>query len=265
MRLFLLVPLLLATLLPVAFPATAAPPPLPDRIAGLDHPDYAVREAATEALLLDDTLDLQALAKAVPPDASPEVRQRLLHIARHHCIRQIRIDSFDAQGLGSIGIVQSVLTDPPPPWDPAERRPPAPPAAPYALVTRVLPGFPACGRLRPMDRILTLNGQPFSMTDRAEGFQRRLLSLEAGATAVLGVRRGNEIVEVTLILANSTALSGIYAGSGITLAPPFAARWDAARKPFDWPADGETAAVPPSYVSPDATPALAPPRRSPAP
>lgn len=156
-------PLLLAAVLwPVPLAAASTPDAaaadapaanLADRIADLNHPDYATRQDATDALLCDDRLDLDALAAvayATGQPLTPEARQRLLSIARHHTLQNLRLRSFPADGQGSIGIVQAVRAEP---------LPDQPKPEVYVLVTSVLPGFPAYGRLRPLDRITALNGQ----------------------------------------------------------------------------------------------------------
>ena len=96
---------------------TAANIDLAAQIAALNDPDYATRAAATDALLQNETLDLDALAAAaakVKP-LPPETRERLLYVAHHHTVRLLRFANFPVEGPGSIGIVQAVQTDPLPP------------------------------------------------------------------------------------------------------------------------------------------------------
>ena len=100
---------------PAAINTPATTPRLADRVAALNDPDYATREAASDALLLDDALDLNALAVAAGDDLPPETRERLLYIALHHTVRQLREDNFPADGPGSIGILQAVQADRLPP------------------------------------------------------------------------------------------------------------------------------------------------------
>lgn|GEM_PF-2230639 len=222
----------------------AASPDLAGRVAALDATDYATRADAADALLRDDTLDLTALAAAAGNDPPPETRERLLHVVRHHTVRRIRNAHFPPDGRGSIGIVQSVQADPLPPGTPdprSGRTPPAPGTGPpYALVTGVLPGFPACGRLRPLDRIVALNGQALAGAAEPTMFQSMLDPFAAGDTVTLTVLRGGASRSVSLTLANRAALAGIYPPPSHTLHPRFADEWAAQRKPFDWPADGAT-------------------------
>ena len=242
---------------PVVADSDAADPAvdLAARLTALNDPDYATRAAATDALLRDDRLslgDLAAAANAAEP-LPPETRERLLYVARHHTVRGLRNRLFPAEGRGSIGIVQAVQSDPLPPEnaEPAPRGRAAVPqrtGPPYALVTGVLPGFPACGRLRPQDRIVALDGQPLDGPSNPTTFQSMLAPLEAGHTIILTVVRDGETLRVPLILANRAALAGLYVPPNHSLHPRFAAEWAAERKPFDWPADGVT----PGVTDPDA-------------
>jgi len=231
-----------------------ARPVLAQQVEDLNDPDYDVRQDATEALLQDTELDLDALAAAATERGAlpAETRERLLAVARHHTVRRLRKAFFPADGPGSIGIVQSVRADP---------LPPAPDGAgtgpPYALVTGVLPGFPACGRLRTLDRIVALNGQPIAGPPHPVTFQNMLAPLRANETVTLTVLRDGVTLTVPLTLANRAALSGIYAPPSHTLHPRFAAEWAATRKPFDWPADGALA-VPDSASPTPARPSEAP-------
>lgn len=229
--------------------AAAADAALPDatpdpaaRVAALNAPDYAIRADAADALLRDDTLDLAALAAAAGNDPPPETRERLLYVVRHHTVRRLRDAHFPPDGRGSIGIVQSVQADPLPHAAPdprSGRKAPAPGTGPpYALVTGVLPGFPACGRLRPRDRIVALNGRAIAGPAEPTTFQSMLDPFAAGDTVTLTVLRGGTSRSVSLTLANRAALAGIYPPPSHTLHPRFADEWAAQRKPFDWPADG---------------------------
>lgn len=241
-------------------PTAAADPatPLAHHVAQLNNPDYAQRAAATDALLLHSTLDLSQLARAAGHDLAPEARQRLLYIAHHHTVQRLRHTHFPAQGAGSIGILQSVLADPlpPAPARPGARTAPPPRVGPtYALVTGVLPGFPACGKLRPLDRIVALDGEDLAGPAVPNAFQSLLAPYAAQDTITLTVIRDGTTRNVSLTLANRAALSGIYAPPNHTLHPRFAQEWDVQRKHFDWPADGGLTPTGPVTPGPQAAPA----------
>ncbi|MEE9403888.1 MAG: PDZ domain-containing protein [Algisphaera sp.] len=229
-----LLTLLILSLIPCVAKADDNTPqkiPLAERLTALDDPDYALRETATDLLLHDDTLDLDALAQAMPAAPSPELRQRLLNIAHHHTVRKIRFDSFETEGRGSIGVVQSMVSEPDDVFGPEKS---------YVLVTRALPGFPAYGRLRPMDQIVGLNDQPLNDLDQVESFPRMLQAFNAGQEIHLTVLRNGETLDVSLTLASRTALAAIYTQPGFTLSPKFDDLWQQRRKAFDWPSDEET-------------------------
>ena len=255
-------PLLLAAVLwPVPLAAASTPDAaaadapaanLADRIADLNHPDYATRQDATDALLCDDQLELDALAAvahATGQPLTPEARQRLLSIARHHTLQNLRLRSFPADGPGSIGIVQAVRAEP----LPDQREPEV-----YVLVTGVLPGFPAYGRLRTLDRITALNGQRIPEPAQPSSFQAMLAPLKANETVELSVTRARATITVSLTLANRAALSGLYAPPNHTLHPRFAAEWAERRKPFEWPADGDSPEDPATPADPPAASAEPP-------
>ncbi len=244
-------------------PAPAAKPALPlaDLVAQLSDPDYAQRAAATDTLLLHPSLDLDQLAHVAGQDLAPETRQRLIYIARHHTVRALRDTHFPAEGSGSIGILQSVLADPLPP---APARPGARATSPtrvgptYALVTGILPGFPACGTLRPLDRIVAFDGNDLDGPAVANAFQSLIEPYAAQDTITLTVIRDGATLNLSLTLANRAALSGIYAPPNHTLTPRFAEQWQVQRKRFAWPADGELTRTGPATASPQAAPASLP-------
>ncbi|MEO1236257.1 MAG: PDZ domain-containing protein [Planctomycetota bacterium] len=185
-----------------------------DLVADLGHPDYAVRQAATDALLIDPSLTPDELAALAPPDAGPEVRHRLLGVARHHFLRRLRLETFPADGPASLGVVQSAQN--PTPTD-------QPDTPAYVLVTRVLPGFPATGRLRPFDRVLALDGRPLLPDQNFPELMRRY---RAGQQVVVTVERADQTLDLAVPLANKAALVEMYAQPGHGLTPVFGRRWE---------------------------------------
>ncbi|MEM8737184.1 MAG: PDZ domain-containing protein [Planctomycetota bacterium] len=188
-------------------------------VAELEHPDYEVRQLATDRLLVDETLtpaDFAALAEAA---GSPESRHRLLGVARHHTLRRLRRQVFPADGPASLGVsqptVQNVNRDPN--------------AATQVVILRVLPGFPAHGRLRPYDRVVALDGQAFHESPGML-FSDHIRRYRAGQEVRLTVKRGGETLDVVTPLANSTALVAMYVQPRLDLAPAFQRAWDRARE-----------------------------------
>ncbi len=138
----------------------AAPPESdPELIARLDHPDWAVREAATQRLRRSRTLDPEAVIRLVAEhELSLEARSRLL-LACH--------DTFVTAPLGAIGIRHMRVDD-----------------GTGTVISEVIPGFDAARVLRAQDLLLTIDGV-------------RLGGFESLARAVQR-RRPGDVVEVEL-------------------------------------------------------------------
>ena len=216
--------------------AAADPSAAEAHFAALADPDYAVREAAMAALLTDDTLSPEVLAEWVPQATELEQRHRLLLLARHHTLRQLREQRFAPDGPGSMGVVQTVQDLPPlaeveaptdatdvDGGDGAETQPQAPRAC--ALVTRVLPGFPAAGRLRMHDRIIEVEGRPIPGPANAAVFEVVMRQFAAGHELRLTVLRGDETLAVRIPLTNGRGLGAMYR-------PPTFELHDAYRDPW---------------------------------
>lgn len=208
--------LILLVLAPLAFsqPATE----YAQLVEQLDSPSYATRTDAAEQLIRDDTLTPQAVAGLLPDEASLEQRNRLQNIARHHAIRLNRDKVFQNASPGSLGIVHSVhLTPADDNEDPTN----------YSLVSRVLPGFPAYGRLRPLDHIVAIDDQALTGPPSADHFEQIMRRYRSGQTITLTVERGEESLEITLTLAQSNALRQMYAVPDFGLAEPYRDHWHA--------------------------------------
>lgn len=173
-----------------AQPAAVVDAPAPSRvdtlIADLDAPDWSVRQRATEALMLEPSATLRALAQAHnAPDASLETRQRLKRALQHRLLAEM-LARFPEHPNGP--------AEPPDALGPAEPREAAaawqaqldaavlgaPPDAASlgimhpqiavdavpdregveVLVLDTLPGFPAYPVLRPGDAIVRFAGNP---------------------------------------------------------------------------------------------------------
>lgn len=197
-------------------PALAAP----EGVAELNDPEYTTRVVATERLLADDTLTLDQIEAWGRQVQSPEQGHRLLAVAQHHTLRLQRIDQFPQEGPGSIGIVQSIQAVPN--ADGQGQRP-------VAIVTRVLPGFPAMGRLRAQDVIVGLNGDPLRGAASRELFAMLMRPYKAGEAVTLNVQRGDEVLDIELVLASSAALPQMYSPPNFNLTDGYAALWRVTR------------------------------------
>ncbi|MEM6459244.1 MAG: PDZ domain-containing protein [Planctomycetota bacterium] len=207
-------PLIVLLLAPLAGIAAADPP-----VAVLAAEDFETRQAATDELLRDETLTPEDLAAMATRAEHLEARLRLWAVARHHALRELRAARFPAapDGRGSIGIVQSVEPITPEPADGPRS---------FALVNRVLPGFPANGRLRPLDHITAVGGEPLLGPPERQRFEQLMRETRAGQELTLTVQRGEQTLEVTLTLAAAEALPAMYAFPEFGLTPEYAAAWD---------------------------------------
>lgn len=192
------------------------------RLDQLGHADYAVRESATEALLIDESLTLEVLGQWAQQDLSLEQQHRLLWIAQHHTLRQMRLAEFPAEGPGSIGVVQSAQTQR---ADRGEEK------ANGVRITQVLQGFPGAGRLREGDIIVQINGENVEEgPNKADLFKARMSTFEAGQVLTLGIERQNQLIEVELRLANGAALPQMYPPDQFKLAPQYVEGWQEERR-----------------------------------
>ncbi|MBB6430052.1 PDZ domain-containing protein [Algisphaera agarilytica] len=209
-------------LLSVGGPAVAQPEHNP--LVDLAAEDFEIRQEASDALYLDETLSTEQLVGWYAQAEQPEVRQRLLAVARHHFLRQMRLDTFPAEGPGSIGVVQSMQIEPPPiDADPKAQRNRT--TNTFALVTRVLEGFPASGRLHPLDRVVALDGQLLGAANQNQRFEDLMGLYQAGDTLTLTVQRNGESLDIEIPLANRNALGAMYAFPEFGLTPDFDVAW----------------------------------------
>ncbi|MEL7086960.1 MAG: PDZ domain-containing protein [Planctomycetota bacterium] len=200
----------------------AAQPASGTTLEQLGHEDFTVRQTATKRLLLDDSLSLETLGRWADRELSLEQQHRLLKIAEHHALRQIRLAEFPAQGPGSIGVVQSIRPARPGRDETPERG---------VLITQVLPGFPGTGRLRAGDQITAINGVAIEEGPaKSELFQARMRAFRAGESITLTVTREGATLDVAVPLANGAALPQMYPPDLFKLAPRFVEEWQEERR-----------------------------------
>ena len=187
----------------------------------LGSPDYARRQAASDALLADRTLADDALVSLYGAARTREQRHRLLAVARHNLLRRARLARNHKKGeAGSIGIahegrISSSL--------PGLNRP-------AVMVVRTLPGFPAHERLRSGDLILAVDGHQLVENGRPaflrQEFPVRIRSKKAGQTVRLSIFRNQRAFDVVLPLATGRALEEMYPQDiGYVLADPYRSQW----------------------------------------
>ena len=204
----------------LAAPAWAAPP-AEEMLQMLGSPEYARRQAASDALLADRTLADDALVSLYGAAKTGEQRHRLLAVARHNLLRSARLARNHKVGeSGSIGIahegrISSTL--------PGLNRP-------AVMVVRTLPGFPAHERLRIGDLILAVDGRQLVENGRAallrQEFPARIRSKKAGQTVRLSIFRDRRAFDVVLPLATGRALEEMYPQKiDYALAEPYRSQW----------------------------------------
>ena len=215
--------------------------PTPDdaaALAALNDPSYAVREAMTHTLLTDDAMDLDRLRALYAGATTPEQRQRVLCVARHHAIRQIvqqteaapdAAPAAQARG-GALGVTQLTLTS---------ENNAAGEAAPGAagenasgggggggvMVLDTLPGFPAYTALQVDDIILEVNGVALLNDKSHLPFRDQIQAIPAGHAVTLTVLRNGERLPIDVTLASQPALAAIYASTAPATAPQVTGFW----------------------------------------
>ena len=211
-------------------------------VEDLADEDYEVRQAATDALFLDESLTVEQLAGWYAEAKAPEVRQRLIAIGRHHFLRQTRLARFPEAGAGSLGVVQSMQISPVDVNVPSEDEEDPRPIT-YALVTQVLDGFPASGRLRPLDRVGAVDGQILGGGANNQRFEDLMLRYRANQNLTLTVQRNDDTIDVVIPLANSDALASMYLPPDFGLAGEFTDRWSEHRLAHFPPVESNVAPV----------------------
>jgi hypothetical protein len=198
-----------------------------DHLQRLDDEDFATRQSATEAMLAEPDLNLQILAQLYDQSETPEQQHRLRAVGLHLALTEVREESFgQLQGAdrGSLGIVHSVepmvageleMFDIPG-VDVAEPQP-----IRLARVIRVLPGFPAYGKLREGDKVLRVQGQLLDRRDSRSALEIALRRFSPDDTIDLHILRDSELIVVQIKLVRSLALTTMYGAADVRLSAPF--------------------------------------------
>ena len=188
-----------------------------DVLAALVDEDYNVRQAQTRRLLMDDGLTPGAIDRLYVESTSPEQRNRLLCVARHHLIRRLIEARFgDQPGPGSMGLSHQIVrvtgTD-------GEQE------VTGVMVVMTLPGFPAYASLEPGDVIIAFAGQPFPERMSQNLFQQMILQHQAGEAIDLVILRQGKAEQVRFVLCQGAALNQVYVTGGVTLGEPYQRLW----------------------------------------
>lgn len=220
-------------------------------IAALNDPAFAVRESAEAYLLTDNTLSQAVLADLLKQAQSPEQRQRLIRVAEHHVLRELRERDFgDANAAGGAD-----AQDPRDPFAPnglvRQRRPASigysykPVLAhenpyvqlPGVAVIATMPGFPGHAYLRAGDIIVQIDGQGLSRRQQQHQItswvRQRIAAHEAGDTIDFTILREGKAITLKMTCAQGLALDHMYTTDAFEAAArkaPYNKAWDQARE-----------------------------------
>jgi len=223
-------------------------------VSQLDSDEYAERYSATRRLLADRKtalnglghhyLDADARREAAALNViiedmatlyreatTPERRNRLIDIARHHFVSLMRLKEWPGKRSAALGVIQSAIMpqDVPEPVRQAIQETFGKEDAPVIRVVNTLPGFPAYGQLEPGDLVVKVNGQflPVGQNtqDTSGHFGRTILAQSQHDEMRLTIWREDRFVPVTVELASSDAIRNLYEPTNSQLLPQFQARW----------------------------------------
>ena len=198
----------------------AAEPPVPPEneplavnrlVANLDHRDLETRERATAQLMVHKGVDETQLRRAFSQRSSSERRNRLIRVAQHRFYARIAAsypkirDERGALGIrlskgpGTAGPTEYVL------YPSQDRSLPSP----ALVIAQTIPGFPAFVHLRAGDKVIQINGKPFSDALTDQDFIARLAPLKMDEQIKLRVIRDGETQDVTLRMGSYTQLTNL--------------------------------------------------------
>lgn len=210
-------------------------------VALLDDSSFATRRQAEDHLLTDDTLTFASIKPLIQSAESDEQRYRLLRVAEHHVMREVREQEF---GNGAA---------PPQPFENQLRIPnnaaaigfsyEAVPAGDNPIetlqgvtVVATMPGFPGYAYLRTGDIIIAIDGDPAANRPRHQDVTAwiswRISTHRAGDPISFTIIREGRAKTINLHCAQASALSAMYTTDGNKAASRSAryeAIWQASR------------------------------------
>lgn len=212
-------------------------------VAALGHEDFAERESALAFLLTDETLSKEVLKQFIQQAKSPEQGQRLIRVAEHHVLRELRERDFgpNAHRAEDFDIAPGF----------ANRRPAAvgysyePVMAhenPYAnlpgvRVIATMPGFPGHAYLRRGDIIVRIAGHSPSLRQQRHEVTNWvswcIRAQEAGDPIDFTFLRDGQMLTVKLTCAEGAALDHMYTTDAFEAAArkqPYKKTWEQVRE-----------------------------------
>lgn len=194
----------------------------------LDSERFEVRRDASESLLTDPDLTLQDVALLHQQAKTPEQVHRIRAAALHLALTEIRISIPDDepanQGQGSLGVVHAIepiLNRPDTSFDVMGIGEIEGQSIRVARIIRVLPGFPAYGRLRAGDHVYKVNGEIFDRRESRSAFELILRGYKPGEVITLAVVRDGSVMDVDVPLAHVSGLNTMYKSENVKLVSPF--------------------------------------------
>jgi C-terminal processing protease CtpA/Prc len=193
--------------------AAANPPSIPELIKRLTHEDFGVREQATEQLMSHATFDEKALRKAFKVQIHPEVRNRLMKVAKHRFFQQMATQFAVIPGdRGALGIRLSPNNR----SDPTQYvlYPSDHPSLPNAalVIAQTIPGFPAHIHLRRGDLVIGVNGKPLTDALTDQDFIARLAPQRKGQKLAMRIVRDGKTREIDVEMGSYTQLINLTYG-----------------------------------------------------
>ena len=184
-----------------------------------------MRQEATQRLLADNRLTLDALAAGYARAATLEQKHRLLEVARHHFLRTVCQEVFAGEALGSIGIaISGVPLGSQPGLD-----------KPAIRVQNTMPGFPAYPLLQSGDLITAVNGRTPAETDTVNGtdleFKRLIFAAaQTGRPITLTVMRDGQSRQISVEPGGQRSLNTLYDFRTGQLSEPVQEQWNRYQK-----------------------------------
>ena len=182
----------------------------------LDHPSYSVRIAAQQDLIGAD-LDALQINRLYTDAKSPEARLRLLAVARHHFIADLRSKGPLPNQPGSIGVLYDTISNLADDTQP-----------PRVVILATVPGFPGHVKLRPGDHLLGIDGDLFDHQVSDRHVRSQLQLMRANEVHTFRIDRDGQVRNLELAMAASVDLNKLYdksPGQPPHLKAPYADQW----------------------------------------
>lgn len=180
----------------------------------LNDPSYQVREQAVTHLLADNTLGREAITRLIDQATSDEQRFRLIRLAEHHVLREIRETEFanpesDKAAVG-FSYLKTYLRDSP--VGPIQG----------VSVSNTMPGFPGHAHLRPGDIIIGIDevnpiNPGFFNRDLSQTISSSIEARKPGEQIRFVVIRDDQALRITITCAQADALRDMYSTNNIAI------------------------------------------------